>query len=280
MFLKWRPYSFHQYKIENAVAHGAVGMLYNYGPIANPNNAYVKGFIYSHIGSAVITDIFLDTDKSYAETIKEIKTELKPRSFATGKMVTIKNVTEYHPEGIAKSVIGIFEGCDPNLKNEVLVVNVHISTILGKCYTLMPGANDNASGVAALLGAAEAISKSPVKPRRSVMFICFGAEEQGVAGSRYFVEHPTIPLNQIIGLINMDSVGAGDKLAARGAKNYPAFWEIVEKNQSKVSSRNSTAGVFCKYRPASKRLLLVYVEGNTLHYFQILRRVGGLPCSE
>ena len=57
-FLKWRPYSFHQYKIENAVAHGAVGMLYNYGPIANPNNAYVKGFIYSHIGSAVITDIF------------------------------------------------------------------------------------------------------------------------------------------------------------------------------------------------------------------------------
>ena len=114
----------------------------------------------------------------------------------------------------------------------------------------MPGANDNASGVAALLGAAEAISKSPVKPRRSVLFICFGAEEQGVAGSKYFVEHPTIPLKQIIGLINMDSVGAGDKLAARGAKNYPAFWEVVEKNNQKYLHEIIRAGVFCKHRPA------------------------------
>jgi len=243
VFLKWRPYSFHQYKIENAVAHGAAGMLYNYGPIANPNNAYVKGFIYSHIGSTVITDIFLNTGKSYAETIKTIKADLKPCSFATGRIVTMKNMTEHHPEGIAKNVIGIFEGCDPNLKNEVLVVSAHLDH-LGKCYTLMPGANDNASGVASLLGAVEALSKSPIKPRRSVMFICFGAEEQGVAGSKYFVKHPTIPLNQIIGLMNMDSVGAGDKLAVRGAKNYPAFWEIVEKNNQKYIHAIIEPGLF------------------------------------
>jgi len=243
VFLKWRPFSFHQYKIENAVAHGAVGMLYNYGPIANPNNAYAKGFIYSHIGAAVITDIFLNTDKSYAETIKGIKADLKPRSFATGKIVTIKNITEYHPEGIAKNVIGIFEGCDPNLKNEVLAVSAHLDH-LGKCCTLMPGANDNASGVTALLGAAEALSKSPIKPQRSVMFMCFGAEEQGVAGSKYFVENPPIPLKRIIGLINIDSVGAGDKLAARGAKNYPAFWQIVEKNNQRYLHEIIEPGLF------------------------------------
>jgi hypothetical protein len=243
VFLKWRPYSFHQYKIENAVAHGAVGMLYNYGPIGNPNNAYVKGFIYSHVGSAVIENIFADTGKSYAETIKGIKADLKPSSFATGKIVTIKNVTEYHPEGIAKNVIGIFEGCDPTLKEEVLVISAHLDH-LGKCYTLMPGANDNASGVAVLLGAAEALIKSPVKPRRSVMFICFGAEEQGVAGSKYFVEHPPIPLNRIIGVINMDSVGAGDKLAVRGAKNYPAFWQIVETVNQKYLHEITEPGLF------------------------------------
>ncbi len=242
-FLKWRPYSFHQYKIENAVAHGAAGMLYNYGPAANPNNAYVKGFIYSHIGPAVITNIFLGTDKSYAETIKGIKANLKPHSFATGQRVAIKNVTEHHPEGIAKNVIGILEGCDPNLKDEVLVVSAHLDH-LGKCYTLMPGANDNASGVAALLGAAEALSKSPIKPRRSVMFICFGAEEQGVAGSKYFIEHPTIPLSRIIGLINMDSVGVGDKLAVRGAKNYPAFWDVVEKTNRQYLHEIIEPGLF------------------------------------
>lgn len=243
VFLKWRPYSFHQYKIENAASHGAVGMLYNYGPIANPNNAYIKGFLYSHIGTAVITDIFLGIDKSYAETIKGIKADLQPRSFATGKIVTIKNITEHHPEGIAKTVIGILEGSDPNLKDEVLAVSAHLDH-LGKCYTLMPGANDNASGAVALLGAAEALSKSPVKLRRSVMFICFGAEEQGVAGSKYFIENPTISLKRIIGLINMDSVGAGDKLAVRGAKNYPAFWEVADRNNQKYLHTILQPGTF------------------------------------
>ncbi|MGD0782645.1 MAG: PA domain-containing protein, partial [Candidatus Aminicenantales bacterium] len=48
LFKKWRPYSFHQYKLENAVAHGAKGMIYNYGPIGNPNNSFREGFIYHH----------------------------------------------------------------------------------------------------------------------------------------------------------------------------------------------------------------------------------------
>ena len=186
-FIKWRPYSFHQYKIENAVAHGAAGMLYNYGPISNPNNAYVKGFIYSHIGSKVIEDIFAGTGKSYAKTIKDIKTNLQPRSFATGKTVTIKNVTQYYPEGIAKNVIGFWEGCDPNLKNEVFVIGAHLDHN-GKCYTLMPGANDNASGVAALLGAAEAISKSPVKPTPLDNVYLFRRRGAGGCGFEIFCE--------------------------------------------------------------------------------------------
>ena len=48
-FEKWEPYSYHQYKLNNAVKHGAAGMIYNYGPIVNPNNAYHPDFIYSHV---------------------------------------------------------------------------------------------------------------------------------------------------------------------------------------------------------------------------------------
>ena len=47
------------------------------------------------------------------------------------------------------------------------------------------------------------------------------------------MNNPTIPLGRIIGLINMDSVGAGDKLAARGAKNFPEFWKIIEEKNQK-----------------------------------------------
>ena len=45
LFIKWAPYSYHQYKLLNAVKHGAIGMIYNYGPISNPNNAYSEGFV-------------------------------------------------------------------------------------------------------------------------------------------------------------------------------------------------------------------------------------------
>jgi hypothetical protein len=233
-FLKWRRYSYHQYKIKNAVAHGAAGMLYNYGPVANPNNAYAKFFIYSHIGLVVANDIFSGTGRLFDKTISEIKKTLQPQSFATGKIVTIKNVTEYHLKGIGRNVLALLEGCDPNLKSEVFVISGHLDH-LGKCYTLMPGANDNASAVAVMMEVAEALKVSPVKPRRSVLFACFGAEEQGVAGSEYFIEHPSVPLDKIVGAINMDSVGAGDKLAARAAKNYPKLWKIInESNQRYV----------------------------------------------
>jgi len=78
LFKKWRPYSFHQYKLENAVAHGAAGMLYNYGPIGNPNNSYQQGFIYSHVGDTVVADIFAGTSRTPKETVQKIRKELKP----------------------------------------------------------------------------------------------------------------------------------------------------------------------------------------------------------
>ena len=57
-FKKWAKYSFHQYKLKNVIEHGAIGMIYNYGPISNPNNDYYEGFVYSHIGDSVAKDIF------------------------------------------------------------------------------------------------------------------------------------------------------------------------------------------------------------------------------
>ena len=75
-FLKWRPYSFHQYKLKNVVKHGAAGMLYNYH-IANPNNAYAEGFVYSHIGETVMKDIFHETGREPEETVQKIRKELK-----------------------------------------------------------------------------------------------------------------------------------------------------------------------------------------------------------
>jgi hypothetical protein len=235
VFQQWRPYSFHQYKLKNAVAHGAKGMLYNYH-ITNPNNAYDENFIYSHVGQTVVQDVFAGTGKDHGQVVTLIKEELKPQSFSTGKVFTIKNTTEHHPDGIAYNVIGMIQGSDPILKNEAIIIGGHLDH-LGRCYEIMPGANDNASAVAVIMGLAEALSESPVQPRRSILFLCFGAEEQGVVGSKYYVENPVFPLEKTVCLINMDGVGAGDKLSALSAENFPELWGYVKRANEKYTHR-------------------------------------------
>ncbi len=242
IFKKWRDYSFHQYKLENAAAHGARGMLYNYH-IANPNNAFVEGFIYTHIGTAVVKDIFSGTGRTHSDVVASIRKTLKPLSFATGKVATIKNSTEHHADGIGTNVVGQLIGSDPVLKDEVIIIGGHLDH-LGRCYEIMPGANDNASAVAVMLGLAEALSQSPVKPRRTILFNCFGAEEQAVAGSKFYVENPLFPLEKTVCLINMDGVGAGDKLSAAAADNYPDLWGYFQRANDKYIHRLITPRYF------------------------------------
>lgn len=238
LFMRWRPYSFHQYKLENAVSHGARGMLYNYGPIGNPNNSYSEGFIYSHVGDAVVADIFAGTGRTHKETVEKIQKTLKPQSFATGKTFTLKNTTEHHPEGIGYNVIGLLEGKDPALKDEVIILGGHLDH-LGRCYELMPGANDNASSVAVMLGVTEALAGCPVKPRRSVVFLFFGAEEQGVAGSEYYVEQPIFPLDKTVAFLNLEGTGCGDKIDILAGKNFPGLWGFIEEANDEYIHRTA-----------------------------------------
>jgi hypothetical protein len=243
LFKKWRPYSFHQYKLENAVSHGAKGMLYNYGPICNPNNSYNKDFIYSHVGDAVVEDIFLGTGRSHKEIVEKIKKTLKPQSFSTGKIVTIKNITEHFPNGTGYNVIGLLKGKDQKLKEEAIIIGAHLDH-LGRCYELMPGANDNASGVAVVLGVAEALSKLSEKLKRTVIFIFFGSEEQGVFGSQYYLENPIFPLEKTAGFINLDGVGCGFRINALAGENYPEFFEFIKKANEKYIHRELGASYF------------------------------------
>ena len=159
-FKKWRPYSFHDYKIRNAVKHGAAGTIYNY-LLANPNAVFVKGFGFTSVGRAVVEDVFAGTGKSHDALVKGIRSSLQPASFATGRTVTMKNATEHHPEGVGSNVIGWIEGTDPALKGEAIVIGAHLDH-LGLNPDLMPGAHDNASGVAVMLGVAEALATAKI----------------------------------------------------------------------------------------------------------------------
>lgn len=223
LFIKWAPYSFHQYKLLNAVKHGAIGMIYNYGPISNPNNAYSEGFVYTHVGDTVVADIFEGTGRTHAETIQKIKDKLKPQSFYTKKTITIKNTTKHHADGIGSNVMGYIEGSDPVLKDEIIMIGGHLDH-LGFCYEMMPGANDNASAVAIMMEVARVLKEYDITLKRSIVFAGFGAEEAGVAGALAYVENPIFPLEKTV-LINMDGVGVGNKISVLAGKTFPDLYQ-------------------------------------------------------
>lgn len=227
LFKKWRKYSFHQYKVQNARDHGAAGMLYNYH-IANPNCQFIKNFILTYAGPAMIEDLFLGSGKTLKQVKSMILSSRIPQSFATGKVITLKNHTEHHPDGIAYNVIGVLEGKDPELKNEAIIIGAHLDHV-GCNHMLMPGANDNASGVAVVLGVARALSRLNFSLKRSILFILFGAEEQGVVGSKFYLKHPVFPNKNIMVFINMDGVGRGKKIWALASLNFPEIWNYFNK---------------------------------------------------
>jgi hypothetical protein len=241
-FNPWYNYSFHQAKHENAVRHGAVGMLYNYGPIGNPNNSYKESFIYVHVGDSVVKDIFSGTGKDHREIVSRIGKTMKPQSFNTGKVVTIKMSTRYFPEGRGSNVIGLLKGSDPELNKEVIIIGAHLDH-LGMCYELIPGANDNASAVAVMMGVAKALAVNRIPLKRSVLFVAFGAEEQALLGSKAYTKNPPISLEKSI-LLNMDGVGIGHSISAAAGSDFPVLWSFIEDANKKYIHRTLTATSF------------------------------------
>jgi hypothetical protein len=218
-YKKWVGYCYHQYKLENAVKHGAAGMLYIDGAMANPNISYDPSIIVCGIGPQPLADIFAGLKTTNKEVIEKINKTFKPQSFATGKNVTIKANTTRHPEGKACNVIGMIEGTDPVLKNEVIIIGGHLDAV-GKAGKVVNGALDNASGIVDIMGAAKAMALSGIGLKRSVLFLFLGGEESGLLGSKLYTSKPVFPIDKTVTYINLDMVGNGKGLAVNAGSTY------------------------------------------------------------
>lgn len=146
------------------------------------------------------------------------------------------------------NIVGIIEGSDSVFKHEYIVLGAHydhlgLGGILSKSEnknSIHFGADDNASGVAALLEIAEKLVVNKQLFKRSIIIVAFGAEEQGLLGSKYFVNNPPVPLKQIKLMINMDMVGRLNKekhVYMGGAGTFPGGVELM-KNLGKSLGLN------------------------------------------
>jgi hypothetical protein len=113
----------------------------------------------------------------------------------------------------SRNVAGILRGSDPQLKDTYVMLSAHYDH-KGPAESgddrIFNGANDNASGTATVLEVANALAALHPRPKRSVLFILFCGEEKGLRGSRYYVDHPLVPLVKTVADLNLEQLGRTD----------------------------------------------------------------------
>ena len=140
-------------------------------------------------------------------------------------------------EVAAYNVVGVLEGSDRLLKNETIVIGAHYDhlgrggagSLATRSGEIHHGADDNASGTAGVLELARVFTEQRPRPKRTIVFIAFGGEEEGLLGSNYYVNHPVTPLNNIVAMINMDMIGRmkDSKLVIGGVGTAKEWRDII-----------------------------------------------------
>jgi Zn-dependent M28 family amino/carboxypeptidase len=160
--------------------------------------------------------LFAGTGHTFAEMLALADAQKPLPHFDLHKTLHAKVAVE-HSKVTSPNIAAKLEGSDPKLKSEYVIVSAHLDHLgVGEPVTAPPadphktiynGAMDDASGVATVLETAKALSERAAhgeRPKRSVLFVVFTAEEKGLLGSRYFAGHPTVPADSIKAALNLD----------------------------------------------------------------------------
>jgi len=142
-----------------------------------------------------------------------------------------------------RNVLALLPGSDPQLKDEVVILGAHYDHVgygaehnsHGPFGVIHNGADDNASGTSGLLEIAEAFTKLPTPPRRSILFVFWDAEELGMYGSKHWVENPTVPLQRVAAMVNLDMIGRPqeDRLMVLASRTAPGWRRLVSRHNDR-----------------------------------------------
>lgn len=240
-----------------AAKHGAKGILFvsfpndpepqkPIGSVIAGAGEQMKNFPEVHIELYMANELFDGSGTTLKEMQSKIDAEKKPFSLPLKHKVDLEVHTKYVKEKEVVNVAGILEGRDPKAKDTVIIVGAHLDHVgsqAGKIY--FPGANDNASGSAALLRIAHEFAKGKIDPKRTIVFVFFASEELGLNGSTYFAKNMPFKKENVKAMINMDCIGYGDSIQVGGGLTYPKLWnkirEIDLKNEI-LMTKNTWAG--------------------------------------
>lgn len=218
---KFANYISYHTKLKNVRQRGAVGVIFIkikgdsanvFVPLDKDRFAQNSGLVVIQANRNRIAEYF--PNNSLFPTELEINKTQKPKSFEIPNSTINIKVNLEENRVPSENVVGYIEGSDSKLKDEFIVIGAHYdhlgyggptSNYKGKKPLVHNGADDNASGVAAMLELARIFSENP--PKRSIVFVAFTAEELGLLGSNFFVNNSPIDLQKVSLMINLDMAG-------------------------------------------------------------------------
>lgn len=200
--------------------------------------------------------------------------------------ITIKAKSVFKKKYTSQNCIGYIPGVK---KDSIIMVSAHYDHLgqMGS-RTYFPGANDNASGVAMLLELASYFSQPHNKPKYTMVFIAFGAEEIGLLGSKYYTENPVFPLEQTKFLINLDLSGTGDegiqvvngsifKTELNQLRTINNKHNLLKDVKTRGSACNSD---HCYFYEKEVPCFFIYTLGGIKAYHDIYDKYETLPMTE
>ena len=141
-----------------------------------------------------------------------------------------------------RNVVALLEGSDPKLRNEWVIVSAHYDHNGADATQIFNGADDNGSGVVALIEIAEAYAlaaKDGHRPKRSILFASWNSEERGLLGAWAYTEQPLAPLATVAAVLNMDMIGRNEEIPIGGGQRFAGL--EVQTAESNVNALNLMA---------------------------------------
>ncbi len=230
LFLRGKPEGYsapvtHADKERAARKHGAIAFLTATGPIISAYEirrgiGRAPTALYSQsnderplpgawISTELAEQLLAVDGRSLREVQERLNRQRKPHS--TPINVALHLAWESRQEaGTLVNVLGMIPGQDQALREQALVIGAHRDHFGRQAGLLFPGADDNASGTAVLLEVAKTFTGSGLAPKRTILFVSFSGEEQGLFGSHLYVGKPPLPLKQTVAMLNVDHAGIGN----------------------------------------------------------------------
>jgi hypothetical protein len=221
-----RPEAYHYgqraHKLINARQHGAAAILLVPHPGGEERQlpalrglSQPQGILAAFLASPTAEALLASAGMRLGDLAETIDRTLAPRSAPLPGVKARLEVNLVRERGTARNVVGLLPGTDPALREQAIVIGAHYDH-LGRGGEgslapdaggqVHPGADDNASGTAAVMALAQAFAAVGGAPR-TLVFVAFSGEELGLLGSAEYVRHPAVPLDKTVLMVNLDMVG-------------------------------------------------------------------------